>query len=154
MQIRSALLTDLEAGAQLWHDRIALLQQTDPAFRLLPDAAARWRAKAERWIADDEVGFFVATVDGELVGQVAVRVVAGQPGLYPERVGAVLEMAVDLHRASPGLSDGLLACAKDWLAKQGVRHLVIDVPARYPVEEAFWRARRARARFTRFWLET
>lgn len=146
-------MTDLEGAAQLWRDRVALLQQTDPAFRLLPDSAASWRAEAERWIADDQVGFFVATVDGALVGLVAVTVVAGKPGLDPERVGAVLEMAVDLHRARAGLSDGLLTRAKDWLAKLGVRRLEIDVPARYPVEEAFWRARRARARSTRFWLE-
>ena len=122
MQIRSAQLIDLEAAAQLWHDRIALLQQTDPAFSLLLDAPAKWRAEAERWIADDQVGFFVATLGNELVGLVAVKVVAGKPGLYPERVGAVLEMAVDLHRARTGLSEGLLARAKDWLAENGVRH--------------------------------
>ena len=74
-------------------------------------------------------------------------------GLYPERVGALLEMAVDLHCAHAGLSDALLDSAKGWLAKHDVRHLEIDAPARYPVEEAYWRAKRAKARFTGFWLE-
>ena len=153
MQIRSAVSSDLGAAAQLWRDRIALLQQSDPHIKFLPDATARWRAEAERWIAQDQVGFFVAVMEGELIGFAAVQVVAGGAGLQPARAGAVLGMAIDLHRSHRGLSEGLLGHAKGWLRSQDVGHLEIDVPAGYPVEEAFWRAQRATARFNRFWLE-
>ncbi|MDE2855548.1 MAG: GNAT family N-acetyltransferase [Chloroflexota bacterium] len=153
MQIRLAVPSDLQAAARLWHDRMALLQQTDTCIKLLPDAAARWRIEAERWIASDVVGFYVAEAEGDLAGFAAVQVVPGRPGLRPARLGVILDMAVDLHSARSGLSEQLLGKVRRWLASKDIHHLEIDVPARYPVEEAFWRARRASVRFNRYWLE-
>ena len=62
-------------------------------------------------------------------------------------------MAVDLHETHRGSSEQLLDRAKRWLTAKNVTQLEIDVPARYPVEAAFWRAQGARLRTARHWLE-
>ena len=153
MRIRLAVPSDLPAAAGLWHDRVALLQQSDSSIRLLPEAADKWRAAAESWIASENTLFVVAEAEGELRGFAAAEVVANRPGLHPARVGALLEMALDLHSVHSGLSERLLAPVRCWLESRGIHHLEIDAPARCPVEEAFWRARRASIRSNKFWLE-
>jgi GNAT superfamily N-acetyltransferase len=152
MIIRPAETADLEAATQLWFDRIHLLQQTDSHIQLLPAAEDAWRSKARSWIADDKVLFLVSAKCERLFGMIAVDVVEGRPGLHPQRRGVVLDMAVDLHETHRGASEQLLERAKNWLSAQNVTQLEIDVPARYPVEAAFWRAQGARLRFERHWL--
>ena len=146
MQIRLAEPPDIHAAAQLWFERLALLQQTDPHIKLLPDAKARWSRAALRWIGDETVRVFVGEKQGALVGFAVVGIAPGKPGLQPRRRGLLLEMAVDLHATHRGLSDQLLAQARRWLRKSGVAQLDIELPARCPVEAAFWRARGAVSR--------
>ena len=143
MLIRRAKTSDLPAAAQLWLDRIALLQQSDPQVRLLPEARARWSEAARGWIADESVAAFVGEKAGSLVGFAVVGIVAGKPGLHPPRRGTLIEMTLDLHATHPGLSDQLLAEAKSWLTAQGATQLEVEAPARCPVEAAFWRGRGA-----------
>ena len=152
MQIRPAVASDLPAATQLWFDRITLLQQTDLRIALLPDARRDWRETALNWIADKRILFLVAENKEELVGFAAVKIGPGQPGLHPKQLGILLEMAVDMHETHRGLSDQLLSRAKRWLASAGVTQLEVDVPARYPVEAAYWRARGATACSERLWL--
>lgn len=140
MQIRPARISDLPAAAQLWFDRITLLQQTEAGIKLLPDAREKWSTAAAEWTGDEQVAFLAAEQDGKLIGFTVLRLVAGKPGLRPHRRGILLEMAVDLHETHRGLSDLLLDRAKDWLAAMGATQLEVDVPAHYPVEAAFWRA--------------
>ena len=123
MQIRLAVPADLHAAARLWQDRMALLQQTDASIKLLPDAAARWRLEAERWITCDSAAFYVAEADGDLAGFAAAQVVPGRPGLQPARLGLILDMAVDLHSTHSGLSEQLLGEVRRWLASRDIHHL-------------------------------
>lgn len=152
MEIRPAESSDLESASQLWFERINLLQQTDGQIKHLPDAKEAWRSHARRWIADEMVHFLVSAKSENLIGLIAVRVVDGMPGLRPQRKGLLLDMVIDLHATHPGLSERLLNQAKRWLSAQKVTQLEVDVPARYPVEEAFWRAQGAELRFERRWL--
>ena len=152
MKIRRAETADLEAASQLWFDRINLLQQTDPNIRLLPAAKEAWRSTARSWIADEKVHFLASEKGEHLIGLIAVGLVEGMPGLHPQRKGVLLDMAVDLHEAHRGSSEQLLERAKCWLSAKNVTQLEIDVPARYPVEVAFWRAQGARLRSERHWL--
>ncbi len=139
MQIRPARLSDLPAAAQLWFDRITLLQQTEAGIKLLPDARGEWSTVAAEWTRDEQVAFLAAEQDGKLIGFTVVRIAAGRPGLHPQCRGILLAMAVDLHETYRGLSDLLLDRAKGWLAAMGATQLEVDVPAHYPVEAAFWR---------------
>ncbi len=152
MEIRPAESSDLESASQLWFDRINLLQQVDWHVQLAPNAIEEWRSMAGRWLSDEQVCFLVAVKDDTLIGMVAVEIAAGEPGLHPQRKGRLLEMAVDLHSTHGRLSEQLLDQAKRWLSANEVTQLEVDVPARYPVEAAFWRAQGAKLRFERRWL--
>lgn len=140
MRIRLAEASDISAAAQLWFDRVTLLQQTDPGIQLLPDARAQWSAAAASWISEERTRFLVAEDKGRLIGFSVVRIAAGRPGLKPPCRGIMLEMALDLHETHRGLSEQLLERVKRWLAEMGATQLEIEAPARYPVEAAYWRA--------------
>ena len=153
MQIRIAEKSDLSAAAELWYERIALLQQIDPCIELLPNALADWRCRATSWISDDETAFYVAEEEGIMIGFAAVRVAKVRAALHPSRLGVLLGMAVDLHASHRGLSGNLLDRARQWLLKRNVECLEIDVPARYAVEAAFWYAQGAKLRSDKYWLQ-
>ena len=152
MKIRLAQASDLTAASALWHERAALLQQTDFAFRPLPNARRAWEQQAAVWLEDRETAFFVAENDEGLVGFIAAGIVEGQAGLQPRRMGRVLEMVLDLHQPHPGLGRRLLACAKTWLKARGIKMMAVDSPARYPLEAAFWRSQGAKLRFHGYWM--
>ncbi len=153
MQIRLAQERDLAAAAQLWRERLFLLQQSDPSILLAPNALAAWTARAKQWLAAEDHAFFVAERQGAVVGYIVLTIVDGPAGLMPERLGALLELAVDLHEKHTGLSGGLLAQAKSWLRERGIRQLQIEAPAYYPVEDAFWQGQGARPRGQTYWLK-
>lgn len=153
MKIRLAQESDLTAASRLWYERIALLQQTDFFFSPLPDAAQAWKHHAAAWLADRRCAFFVAEKDAILIGFMVVAVSDGRPGLHPRQLGRVMEMGLDLHHPHPGLGGSLLDRAKAWLKEQGIPVMVTDLPARYPVEAAFWRSQGAKLRFNGYWME-
>ena len=153
MQIDFARETDLEGAAELWFDRLALLQQSDPLIKLAPDAAARWRASATRWIANEDFAFLLARDDEAIRGYIVVTTCDGPAGLEPARLGTVVEMAVDLHQSHSGLSRRLLDRAQDWLRARKINCLAIAAPVRYPVEEAFWRGQGAKLSSQTYRLE-
>jgi GNAT superfamily N-acetyltransferase len=152
MQIRLATMSDLPAAAQLWFERITLLQQADPRIKLLPDAQRAWSAAATGWTSDKGTRFWVAEKCGTLVGFTVVRIARGQPGLQPQWRGVLVEMVIDLHDTHRGLAELLLDRARHWLAARGAREIEVNVPARYPVEAAFWRAQGGAASSERFRL--
>ena len=153
MNIRLAHESDLRPAAALWYERIALLQQMDSGFAPLPDAMQAWKDQAALWLADRRSALFVAEKDAALVGFVAVTAADGRPGLHPRQLGRVMDMGLDLHQPHAGLGGGLLARAKIWLKEHGIAVMVIDLPARYPVEAAFWRSQGAKLRFNQYWMK-
>lgn len=152
MKIRLAQASDLRAASALWHERAALLQQTDFAFRPLPNARRVWEERAALWLEDRETAFFVAENNEGLIGFAAVGIVDGQAGLRPRRMGRLIEMVLDLHQPHPGLGRRLLAGAKTWLKARGIEAMAVDSPARYPLEAAFWRSQGAKLRFHGYWM--
>ena len=154
MEIRPARLQDLPGAVHLWQERIAVLQQSDTMYAHLPRSPLIWRRQAQAWLDDDETAFFVATVEGELVGFIVAVASDGLTGLVPKRVGRVLEVAVDLHRSHSGLGGALLERARRWFSQCGIDVMTIDVPAYYPVEQAFWRSQGGKQLFIQYWLAT
>jgi Acetyltransferase (GNAT) family len=153
MNIRLAQQSDLSSVSFIWYERIALLQQTDSYFTLLPNATQVWEQQANLWIEDSNVGFYVAEHESHIIiGYLAVTVVDGPAGLRPKQIGKIIDMGLDLHEAHRSLGGSLLDQAKSWLDERGIRILTVDLPARYPVEEAFWRSHGAKLRFNEFWM--
>ena len=143
MEIRRAQAADLQAAAELWHQRMAMLRENASWFEFAPDAIDRWRSRAEYWLDAVEFGFYIADSQGQIVGLALVTAKEAKPGLYPERIGVLAELAVDLHQPHSGLSGRLIEAAKSWLRSRNIGILDIDAPANYAVEDAFWRAQGA-----------
>ena len=117
MQIRLAKSSDVRSAAQLWFDRITLLQQTDRRIKLLPDAREHWSAAATRWTSDDADKILGVNIAGHLLASPSSIFAPGEPGMQPHRRGLLLEMVVDLHETHRGLTDQLLDCARRGLPR-------------------------------------
>ncbi len=152
LAIRFAVEEDLRRAALIWNERASLLQQSDDLQPLNPERILDWQRQARSWLTNDKCGFFVGEVNKSISGYMVIMISEGPAGLGPAVVGKVIDMAVDLHESRPGLSGALLDEARNWLKARDVGFLIVDVPARYPVEEAFWRAQGARLRFNQNWL--
>ncbi len=152
MDVRPAKQSDISQTSFLWYERIALLQQTDSYFTALPSGVQVWQETATKWIIDDNVGFFVAEVNNDVVGYMVVTLVDGPVGLRPKKLARLIDMGMDLHQSHSGLGGQLLEQVTNWMREQNLRVLTIDLPLRYPVEEAFWRSQGAKARFNEYWM--
>lgn len=153
MNIRVAQQSDLSHLSFLWYERIALLQQTDTYFTPLPDAMQVWEKQAALWLDDDNVCFFVAEVESVSIGYVSAKIVDGPIGLRPKYMGAILDIGLDLHHTHRNLGGQLVDEVKHWLKERDIRIMMVNLPARYPVEEAFWRSVGGRLRFNEFWMK-
>lgn len=152
MNIRPAQQSDLSQLSFIWYERIALLQQTDSYFTPLADAMQVWEQHAEIWLNEESICFFVAEDKERLVGFICVSIVAGPIGLQPAQIGRIIDIGVDLHQAHRDLGGQLFERVKIWLKERDISILTVDLPARYPVEEAFWRSIGAKLRFNEFWM--
>jgi len=152
MNIRPAKLSDLSTVSFIWYERIALLQQSDSYFTPIPNAVQVWEEQATLWIDDATLGFFVAERESDVIGYVIVTVRDGPLGLHPKQIGKIIDMGLDLHQSHRGLGGKLVDTAKSWLREHDIRILTVDLPALYPVEEAFWRSNGAKLRFSEFWM--
>jgi len=152
MHVRHAKQSDIAQASFLWYERIALLQQTDSYFTALPSATQVWGEAANNWLNNDKFGFFVAESDLSVVGYMVVTIIDGPVGLRPEKLGKLIDMALDLHQTHGGLGRELLKHVNLWLEQRNVHVLTVDAPLRYPVEEAFWRSQGAKARFNEYWM--
>ncbi|MDE2819450.1 MAG: GNAT family N-acetyltransferase [Chloroflexota bacterium] len=152
LAIRFAVEGDLKGAALIWNERASLLQQSDGLQPLTPERILDWQRQARSWLTNDDCGFFVGEANKRISGYMAIMIREGPAGLGPAVVGEVIDMAVDLHESHPGLSSALLDEARKWLKARDIAYLTVDVPAHYPVEEAFWRAQGARTRFHQNWL--
>ncbi len=140
VQIRAAAPGDIPGMARLWQEKMVVQQQTDHRYRLAPDAVTRWSQAVAQWLEDAQAAVFVAERESELVGYLVARRQASPPGLLPEQVGMVADMAVGLHSDQNGLGRRLWEAARTWFAAQGLTRALAQVPRHVPVEQAFWRA--------------
>ena len=138
--IRLATTADLPAMVALWHEKTVVQQQSDARFHLLPDGDQRWSAAAANWLSDPCCRILVGERTDGIVGYIVGWIQDAPPGLSPEKVGVVTDIAVGLHSYQSGLGRMLLDALRVWLAEQEIMALMANVPRRQPVEQAFWRA--------------
>lgn len=143
---------DLQQAALIWNERASLLQQWDGLQQLNPERIRFWQRQARSWLSNDECAFYVGEMHERIYGYIVITIAEGPAGLEPAAVGKVIDLAINLHESCPGLSSALLDEARKWLKARDIAFLAVDVPARSPVEEAFWRAQGARLRFNQNWL--
>src|SRR5215213_9922955 len=115
LTVRAATTTDVPRLAQLWYEKTVLQQQADPRIHIAPDGQARWTAAAEAWVSDPLTALFVAGAGDEVVGYIVARVESPSPGLLPDRIGTVSDVAIDAHRYHAGVGRSLVAAVRGWL---------------------------------------
>ena len=135
--IRAATETDLPALAPLWHEKMVL--QADHRTIPAPHARDLWIAAAQTWIGDARCGFFAAEGDGEVIGYI-VGWLQPMPGLVPEQIGLVTEIAIDAHGYHGGVGRALVSALRDWFTGKGAEQLAIWTPHYDAVSQAFWRS--------------
>lgn len=151
--VRPARPSDLPRLAHLWYEKTVLQQQVERRIRIAPDGRDRWTAAAADWLEDSSRVVLVAERE-EVVGYVIARVQPSPPGLLPERMGVIEDMAIDAHGYHPGVGRSLYRAARDWLTGQGVEGMVVGISRRYAVEQAFWRAMGATEWMDWLWMKS
>jgi GNAT superfamily N-acetyltransferase len=150
--IRTAITDDLPVLAHLWYEKMVMQQQTDQRLRLAPDGREKWIAALQGWLLEPSYAVFVCEADAAVIGYLIVRIQPNPPGLLPAQSGVIVEAAIDAHRYHGGVGRGLVEAARGWLRQQGVEQLLIDIPRRSAVEQAFWRALGAKEWIDRLWM--
>src|SRR5262245_14636325 len=95
--VRAAVPADIPALAALWYEKMVILSQTDRRFTLVADAQSRWSEAALTWLADSGCAVFAAESQARVVGYIVGRIETAPPGLMPEQVGVITELALDAH---------------------------------------------------------
>lgn len=150
--IRPAASPDLLEIGALWHEKVILLQQLDARFTPQPDAQSRFIQAATNWLDAPDTKIFVAIRDEQVGGFAVAHIQPGWPGLLPEQQGVVTQLVVDAHGQPGGIGRMLLDTVREWLAGQGIRQMIVHVPQRFAIEQAFWRASGAADWMDILWL--
>jgi hypothetical protein len=154
-QITTRLATpdDLNDLAELWYENRVLQQQSDSRLTLVSGAKAKWIDEAARWLTNPRCAIWVALRQQNYQGYLVSWLQDMPPGVVPACVGYVSDMAVDLHSPSGGAGHILLSAARDWLMQQGTENIIVAVPHRQPVQQAFWRGQGAKTWMDLMWLK-
>jgi len=151
--VRLAAPNDLIELADMWYENKAIQQQSDGRVTLVADAKSKWIAEAQLWLKNTRCSIWVASRGGNFVGYLIAWLQDMPPGVQPNCVGCVTDMAVDPHNPTGGASQSLLNAAHDWFLGQGVKNMIAAVPHRQPVQQAFWRGQGARTWMDLMWLK-
>jgi GNAT superfamily N-acetyltransferase len=151
--VRAAASSDLPELSRLWHEKMVLQQQADSRLVLMQKARTKWTESAAQWLTDKRCCFQLAEDEGLLLGYIVGWLQDSPPGLLPERIGAVTDLMVDAHSQRSGVGRLLLTALRDWFTGKGIQQLIAYVPARFAVEQAFWRSQGAAEWMTILWLK-
>ena len=154
-QVTARLATpdDLTDLADLWYENRVLQQQSDSRLTLTSEAKVKWIEEASRWLTNPRCAIWVALRAENRQGYLVLWLQDMPPGVVPSCVGYVSDMAVDLHSPSGGAGHILLNAARDWLMQQGIENIMVAVPQRQPVQQAFWRGQGAKTWMDLMWLK-
>ena len=153
IQVRRAQPNDLPELSNIWYEKMVLQQQIDRRFRLAEMARQKWLGQVSRYLSHERSRIWVAELHSELVGYLIANLQDAPPGLYPEAVGCISEMALDIHNPQPGLGQQLLEAARAWFGEHQIQSIIANVPRRQVVDQAFWRAQGATEWMDLMWLK-
>ena len=127
--IRKATGEDYSAVCALFDEVDALHRDHLPDIFQRPPGEARERDHYLGLIADENVGFFVASAGGELVGfvHVIVRETPAVPVLVPKRYAVVDGIVVESGSRGRGVGGRLMDRAQEWALARGATALELNV---------------------------
>ena len=151
--VRLATLNDLIDLADMWYENKAIQQQSDARVILLADAKTKWIAESTLWLSNARCSIWIAFRGAKLAGYLVAWLQDMPPGVQPDRVGCITDIAVDPHNPSGGAGQFLLNAASEWFLGQGIKNLIATVPHRQPIQQAFWRGQGAKTWMDLMWLK-
>lgn len=134
VEIRAAFPADISSVVELRHQH-ALVQR----LRLAPDARESSATELCGWLHDDGIAVLVASDDDRIVGYIVGKLQSRSPESTSGLEGVISEMTLDLHQYQGGVGRLLVGALQQWFHKCGVERILVSVPQRSPVEQAFWR---------------
>jgi hypothetical protein len=149
---RRTLPADLPLLSAIWHEKTLLLSELDPRFRVEGSPRDQWERAAVAWLEDSRCILVTAEHETVPVGYLVGCVQSAPPGVQPQVLGLISDLALDLHGYYPGAARLLVESARTWFETQGVSQLVANVPKRSAIEQAFWRAQGASQWMEWLWI--
>ncbi len=127
--VRPARATDYDGLCQVIAEVDALHREALPHIFRAADAPVRDRADVLSWIADEDIGLFVAEAAGEVIGfvQVVVRESPPVPIFVPRRYAVVDSLAVKAAFRGSGGGRALMAWAEKWASSRGAGAIELHV---------------------------
>lgn len=138
----------------LWLAGMALRQLTDRRLKLAPDAAGQRLAALRSQLQDPAWCMLVALTGKRLAGYAIACERPAEAGLLPRQQGHVLELTLDIHGDTGGLGGRFWPLLRDWFRQRALDEVIVHVPGRQPVEQAFWRGLSAGVMTELFWMKT
>jgi hypothetical protein len=153
LTIRDAETADIPVLSEFWYDNMALLQQSNPHIRLLPDARRQWEMAMEHLVMAHNIVFVVAENESGLLGCIVGRRTSNQPGLAPKYIGIIDWLILDLHsQKQQGAGRELFQTLKNRFIGQDIKQLQVTVAAQATVAQAFWLGMGAKKTDDIFWM--
>lgn len=140
VNIRRAVETDISELSRLWYEKTTVQQQFDRRLSLAPDGRVMWERSVASWLTDNSCAIFVGAGDAALLGYIIGWIQLNPPGLLPEKIGVITDMALDAHQYQGGLGRALVNAIRGWFVDQSSENVIVYVPHRHAVEQAFWRS--------------
>ena len=138
-RIRSAAERDIPAVVDLWRDFMAYHRRLDPYFTLRPDGHRRWARFLRKNLADPDWEILLAVADPSPIGYCMIRSIAPNPVLVSGRIGFIQDLAVAAAHRRRKIGTALVRKAETWFRRRGVVRIELDVAARNPASQLFWR---------------
>ena len=137
--VRKALPGDALAIEELWSQLIREQESLDDRLRYADDALQRFRNDLQGWLSGMGKHFWVAEIDGRVVGFVSAEL-----GHLPVMFEAVTEVYVAELFISPdyrgaGLGGSLVEYVRTWGIEHGATALSASVLSTNEKGRAFWR---------------
>lgn len=139
MQIRIAIEDDIPAIQSLYRELDGHHVDLLPVYFQKVDGDIRTDESIAQWIVSDDKAYFIATVDGAIVGfaSVAERTHPAQPMYRKHRYALIDNAVVATDYRGRGIGQALFDAAAEWARRKGIATAQVQV----------WNANRGAYRF-------
>jgi len=154
--VREAQVSDLDEIMRLYGQLMGLHEILDPRLALDQNGIAAFREHLQNVLGSEYDRVLVAEAsDGAgLAGFVMGRLAQNPPVFRQPYYGYVTDMCVDERWRRRGIGRALFEALRGWFHEQGLLTMQVNVAARNPVSQAFWRAVGFTDYLDRLWQET
>ncbi len=153
--IRPATTNDLDEIMRLYQQLMGLHETLDPRLALDWDGIKAFRDHLVNVLDSDYDRILVAEApDGAgLAGFIMGRLAQNPPVFRQPYYGYVTDTCVDERWRRQGIGRALFEALRAWFRAQGLLTMQVNVAARNPTSQAFWRAMGFTDYLERLWRE-